>query len=85
MREETAEKLTHLQKQANQLIKNLEARLKSMVSARGFQWCTDCDGTGAIERLDSGYMKRFGLPEWDGCSACGGTTNERGYGYVRRE
>lgn len=46
--------------------------------------CRLCDGTGAVERMDSGYMRRFGLREWDGCKACGGEADRRGRGYVAR-
>jgi uncharacterized protein (TIGR02996 family) len=42
--------------------------------------CGTCQGTGAIERLDSGYMRRFGLRQWNGCKACGGEGERRGTG-----
>lgn len=44
--------------------------------------CGKCNGYGKIERLDSGYMKRFGMREWDGCSDCGGDHEKSGRGFV---
>ncbi len=45
--------------------------------------CDHCDGHGAVERLDTGYMLRFGLRPWNGCRACGGQGEVRGSGIAR--
>lgn len=48
----------------------------------GKAWCEACDGTGALERLDSGYMRRFRLRERDGCKRCGGNSSDvKGRGF----
>lgn len=45
--------------------------------------CPRCEGFGRLERMDSGYMKKFGLREWDGCKYCGSTKpEESGRGYI---
>jgi hypothetical protein len=48
--------------------------------------CPKCDGFGKLERMDSGYMRKFGLREWDGCKTCGSTKpEEAGRGYIPKE
>lgn len=47
--------------------------------------CPRCRGYGAIERLDSGHMRRFGLREWNGCQACGGSREVKGIGFTLTE
>jgi hypothetical protein len=68
-------------------IREAEDRDVAMViSEAGRDVCPACRGFGAVERMDSGYMRRFGLREWDGCTRCGGNGGEiRGRGFVGRE
>lgn len=59
-----------------------DARIRELVIAAGKLICPDCRGHGEVQRLDAGYMRRFGLREWDGCNRCGGYLDRRGCGFV---
>lgn len=75
--------LQKLQEQADLVLENLRAGEEALFARYGKKRCPKCNGTGAIQRLDAGYMRRFGLREWNGCSNCGSTDQEeRGRGYV---
>jgi hypothetical protein len=76
------EKIELLEDQAQQAAINTEEELRAAVHKAGYTWCGNCNGTGALERLDAGYMKRFGLQPWDGCTCCGGNKENRGRGFV---
>lgn len=82
-----AEKILQgLQMQAEETVAALGFEIDSILSHHGKNRCPKCAGTGAVERLDSGYMRRFGLREWNGCVNCGGDGNERrGRGYVDKQ
>lgn len=69
------EKLEEIHKSARELINSI---LKNNKKTR----CPKCDGYGKIERLDSGYMRQFGLREWNGCTNCGGDINKEGKGFI---
>lgn len=45
------------------------------------EMCQYCQGQGAVLRMDAGYMRKFGLRDWDGCPRCGGDGEKRGRGY----
>lgn len=78
----TEGKLQQLQIEANDLVVEMDNNLRELVRQSGFIWCEKCDGIGKIGRFDAGYMKRFGLPEWDGCPKCGGDGwGNKGRGY----
>lgn len=58
-------------------------KIDALYLEEGVYRCPQCNGHGATQRLDSGYMKKFGLREWDGCGRCGGDGNEiKGKGYL---
>ncbi len=72
-----------LSQEAEQLLSQAETKADEMLAAAGRIRCVVCSGHGAVERMDSGYMRRFGLREWNGCQNCGGDGNEkRGKGFV---
>lgn len=76
--------LQALQEKANAVLARMEEEIDSIFSRNGVTRCPKCAGTGALERLDAGYMKKFGLQEWDGCKNCGGDGKEqRGRGYLK--
>lgn len=82
IREAAEARLMALQARADEIVQTCQLNLRAAVLAAGFKWCKKCDGTGAIERLDSGYMKKFGLRPWNGCKACGGGGETKGKGYL---
>jgi hypothetical protein len=72
-----------LQGQAEKLFEAHRRRHDSILARHGRRRCPDCAGTGAIEKMDAGYMRRFGLREWNGCERCGSTRrDQRGCGHV---
>lgn len=82
IRQRTKTLLERLETEAQRIVAEEEQALRRAMALDGFTWCTLCNGTGAIERLDSGYMRRFGLLEWEGCPECGGEGEKRGKGYL---
>jgi hypothetical protein len=58
-------------------VERYRAEVKAAIEAVGKVVCSKCAGLGMRERIDSGYMRRFGLRDWDGCDACGGNGNDR--------
>lgn len=65
------------------LVEECERRIKKAIEESGRKLCPTCHGHGAIQRLDAGYMRRFGLREWNGCPDCGGDGHEvKGKGFV---
>jgi hypothetical protein len=81
---DTAERcIRALQRQAEKVLAELDDDIDAILSRHGKKRCPKCDATGAVERLDSGHMRKFGLREWNGCDKCGGDGKEkRGRGYV---
>lgn len=73
-----------IQRKHEEALKAYETKLQEILTSTGRVKCKECDGAGAIERLDSCYMHRFGLRTWDGCKACGGSNDKRGFGFIRR-
>jgi hypothetical protein len=60
-----------------------EDKRDKLFQSSGVIRCPKCQGFGKLERLDSGYMRKFGLREWDGCKTCGSTKPEEvGRGYI---
>jgi len=83
IRSECQELIHALEVKAQLTAEEAEKKLREAVARAGFHWCGNCNGTGAIERLDAGYMRRFGMREWNGCESCGGDGHEkRGKGFV---
>jgi hypothetical protein len=92
IRAESKKKVAALQEKVDRLVQEnqevLEASLdqiKSAIRRAGRKPCPDCGMTGALGRIDAGYMKRFGLPEWDGCITCGGEIGypgKKGRGFI---
>lgn len=79
----TESRLDSLRRQAEDVVRGHRTLFDEILRSHGFSRCQKCDGTGAVERLDSGYMRRFGLREWDGCATCGSNSREeRGRGYL---
>src|SRR4051812_9578316 len=89
MREERTAGLAHIQEEYEETINGLidvyRQDMCKMIKHAGYILCRDCDGTGAIERLDSGYMRKFRLREWDGCINCNGSKDIKGYGFVTKK
>lgn len=75
-----------LRKVSHMIISKLDYHVDRIFKDNGKTRCLRCQGTGAVERLDSGYMRKFGLREWDGCESCGGDGNEvKGKGFIDAE
>lgn len=60
----------------------LLTRIESFCKLQGVTVCPKCQGIGREMRLDAGYMRRFGLREWDGCPECGGDRDIEGRGFL---
>ena len=74
-----------LQKEADDLTTMAESSIDELLASEGKMRCGRCGGHGAVERLDSGYMRRFDLREWNGCESCGGDGHEKkGCGFITR-
>jgi hypothetical protein len=76
--------IVELQRQADALLENTRESAVRLIVVSGWQVCPGCCGYGARERLDAGFMRRFGLREWHGCAACGGSREVRGRGFVAK-
>jgi hypothetical protein len=79
-------KLAELQTMADAVVERKWKKLESLWAENGFTKCLHCNGFGKMERFDSGYMRRFQLREWNGCTKCGGNGNDvAGMGFVKKE
>lgn len=85
LRDAADREIEDLNRKAEKVIADLRVYEDTHLKAHGMKRCPDCDGTGAIQRLDAGYMRRFGLREWNGCEKCGGLIEKRGKGYLPGE
>lgn len=86
LRQSAALELEFLEDRGRRVLEELSASIDRILSASGRYRCMTCNGTGAIERPDASYMRRFGLRDWNGCLACGGDGGEnRGRGFLNDE
>jgi DnaJ-class molecular chaperone len=74
-------RLSALQEQATKAIVDSEKEIDGILANHGAVRCERCEGTGARERLDGSFMRRFGMRDWDGCEYCGGESETRGRGF----
>jgi hypothetical protein len=75
--------LTQMREIAQNVVTKGEEGIDRLLADHGKARCVACNGTGAVERLDSGYRRWFGFTMWEGCKACGGDgADVRGKGYV---
>lgn len=76
-------KLDSLRLESQKVVEQYEKDFDAILAKYGKTRCPMCSGTGAVARLDAGYMKRFGLREWNGCAVCGSANEEeKGRGYI---
>lgn len=75
-------KVEELRRLADKAVADCEAEVQATIRAAGRMPCDRCEATGAVERLDSATMLKFGLRPWDGCGKCDGGGVARGYGFI---
>lgn len=75
-----------LRRKSVEIVDKMQKEIDETIKINGKHKCLSCDGTGAVERLNSGYMRKFGLREWNGCLNCGGNGNDkRGFGFIDKK
>jgi DnaJ-class molecular chaperone len=82
MRAEAKKRLAALRLDAEGVVNTHHREVDVFLRTQERRRCLRCDGTGGVERMDSGYMRRFGLREWDGCPDCGGDGEKKGKGFL---
>ena len=72
-----------LQRECERIVELAGQRVIEAIRFHGKKPCSECAGTGVIQKWNPGYWHTFGLRSWKGCKNCGGDGGEtKGCGYV---